>query len=490
MLADTSEMRLPQPVRGIPYRDISSRAKRKMTQDDPVLKFVVALPSRRIDEQTCGNDAEKNPLMFSLRTKLSILRALLLKKKSPYYIQFYVNGVCNLKCRQCNIVETNSGIGPMSLEEIETVTGGEPFLHKQIDKIVEIFVKHKLEVRLQTAGIATSEQLQNCYDAGARDLNVSLDSLDPNKQDYINSVPGSWEKAIDAIARVSKIFKEHSAICSLGCVLSRFNYREIPAIIEFATRIGWYVSLVPVHITRTSTPMGFRSYDEDFVFRESDYPELEKVFHTLSRMKRDGYLLFDAERFLESSLHFIRTGRPTWRHRGVCDSPDLYFAIRPNGEFAPCCDYTLDKPPRLSDPDFFRYYRRGDIHKLADPYVKNCAGCHYGSYPEVSISVRDRKALWHRAKLVFSSRKQIILSSSKEEYLAIIRDIKRKYPDAYRPASEQAEIHDKLRGWQAPESRRRLLQEDKQRRLIEGRTRRSQQPERTETTSQSRAVGS
>lgn len=199
--------------------------------------------------------------MFTTRTKLSILKALI-TRRSPYYVQFYVTGRCNLKCRQCNIVETNSALHEVTLPEIGMIarnlraigggivllTGGEPFIRDDLHEIVRIFHKEQLDVRLQTAGQATTEQLKRCYEAGARDINVSLDSLDGLKQDYINAIPGSYAKAIDALERISRVFNRGSAITSLGCVLSRFNYREIPAILEFATAIGWHVSLVPVHI--------------------------------------------------------------------------------------------------------------------------------------------------------------------------------------------------------------------------------------------------
>jgi len=145
--------------------------------------------------------------MFTLRTKLSILRALI-TRRAPYYIQFYINGQCNLMCRQCNIVESNSGIGELSLDQIKVVadnirrihggivllTGGEPFLRKDIHKVAQIFIERGLDVRLQTAGIATSEQLQNCYDVGCRDINISLDSLEPLKKEVVNLQDGNKQE--------------------------------------------------------------------------------------------------------------------------------------------------------------------------------------------------------------------------------------------------------------------------------------------------------
>jgi len=422
--------------------------------------------------------------MFSWRTKWSILRALL-TKSSPYYVQFYINGVCNLKCKQCNIVETNSGIGELSIPQMRMVaenirkigggivllTGGEPFLRRDVDQVAKAFLDEGLDVRLQTAGIATLDQLQRCHDVGAKDINISLDSLESNKQDFINSVPGSWHKAIGAISRVGQVFSQGSAICSLGCVLSRFNYKEIPAILEFATEIGWDLSLVPVHIADSAEEMGFRSYDRDFIFAKSDMEDLERLVETLIDMKRQGYQLFDSERFLWSSVEFLRTGTPTWRHNGVCDSPNLYFAIRPNGDFSTCCDYTLDHPPSLLDPEFPRMYRDGTVKSAAKSTVESCAGCHYGSYPEVTISVRDRKAFLERARTSLS-RRPAVKSLTEESLLALVGAIKDRYPEVYSTTWLPERAEQKLEMWKEPGQRRLLTIEDNATRKEEGRIRR------------------
>ena len=429
--------------------------------------------------------------MFTFQTKLAILKAIV-RKKGPYYIQFYINGRCNLKCKQCNIVETNSGLQEMTIDEIRVVarnirrigggivllTGGEPFLRKDVHEVAKAFLDENLDVRLQTAGQATTEQLQQCYDVGCRDLNISLDSLDPNKQDYINSVPGTWEKAILAIERVSEIFRGHSAICSLGCVLSRFNYREIPAILEFASSIGWYLSLVPVHISQKTSKYGFRSYDEDFSFNPEDYRDLKLVIEQLISMKRAGHLLFDAESYLWSAYEFLQGKPPTWRNanNGLCDSPDLYFAVRPNGDFTTCCDYIVEDTYNLKDPEFADWYRQGLIHKKAEPIVKACSGCHYGSYPEVSISVRDKRALLERIKIVLFQEKQVINTYPQRGLFDLIENIKEKYPAVYGEENwMRPEVTETLGQWSTPTGRKRLTVLDTEKRRSEGRVRKRSQ---------------
>lgn len=383
--------------------------------------------------------------MFTLRTKLSIAKAVLLRKKSPFYIQFFVSGSCNLRCRQCNIVKTNANVQELTSGQIGDVarsikaiggaivllTGGEPFLRKDLPEIVETFKRNNLEVRLQTAGIATSDSLARCHDAGARDINISLDSLDADIQDYINGVHGSWARALSAIERVSDIFSDTSAICGLGCVVSRFNYRELPAIVEFATRIGWFTSLVPAHIATPNKPRGFRSMDTDFLLESGDMRELDAVFSKLALMRREGATLFDSDRFLASMKEFMASGTPSWRNKGVCDSPDLYFAVRPNGDFTTCCDYILPVTYNLADPDFPKLYSEGYIHKIADPIVSSCSGCHYGSYPEVTLSVRNGKAIAERAHLVLFGKKHAMRRLRNGEAHEIAETVRKKYSKLY-----------------------------------------------------------
>lgn len=428
--------------------------------------------------------------MFGLQTFVSISKALI-TKKSPYYVQFYIIGKCNLMCRQCNIVETNSRIKEMPLDLIKDtaknlkkigagivlLTGGEPFMRHDLPEIVEAFKRNGLDVRLQTAGtrFATEEKLRACYEAGARDINVSVDSLDHNTFDYINAVPGTSENAFKTIELISNIFRKKSAILSFGTVLSQFNYREIPAIVEFARRIGWLVSLVPVHIASTNMPKGFRSYDHLFKFRPEQHTELDQLLEQLLDLKRSGAPIFDSEWFLKSATSFLKGNGPTWRHNGVCDSPNLYFAIRPNGDFTTCCDYTLEDAPKMYDDKFVELYLSGKIAARPDvsKIVKNCSGCHYGSYPEVTISVRDTKAFFERVALVINSgRGRLAKAKVQEGFLDELELVKANFPSVY-PNKQWLDknIITNLDQWADKLQRQSLLKHDLEIRKNQGRVR-------------------
>jgi hypothetical protein len=88
----------------------------------------------------------------------------------------------------------------------------------------------------------------------------------------------------------------------------------------------------------------------------------------------------------------------TWREKngGICDSPNLYFAILPNGQFAPCCDHRLPSDVYTYDKGFPQTFREKSFRTEVKKVTSACDGCMYGSYPEMTIAMRYFKATIQR----------------------------------------------------------------------------------------------
>jgi len=380
--------------------------------------------------------------MFTWQTKKSMLKAVL-THNSPFYVQFYVSKFCHLNCKMCNIVEANQDLKPFEPDKIELIaknlveigagvvllTGGEPFLRPDIPEIVRIFKKHNLDVRLQTAGlISTWDKIKKCVEYGARDINVSLDTLDEELGDYINGKTGSWRDAIKTIAYISRTFPKKDSVCALGCVLSPYNIDEIESILTFATEIGWWLSLVPAHITTEDKIMNFRGFDKFFVFKENEIENVAKLIERLKIMKKRGFNLFDSNDYLDSILHFIKTGHPTWREGDICDSPNLYFAILPDGRFAPCCDFRFEPVLFVYDRDFPKIYKSRSFRDKVKEITSKCPGCNFGSFPEMTLSARSFSTIKERILLQLKAKKGGIKFLSEDEIFKIIDEIKKNNP--------------------------------------------------------------
>ena len=376
---------------------------------------------------------------FNNIQKLRLARSLF-TKTSPSYIQFYITARCNLACEQCNIIYADADSQEMSIDQIRAMAknmaeigvcivlliGGEPFVRHDIADIIQAFTDVNIHVRMQTNGLASKKALQKCVGAGGHDISISLDSLEPSIQEKINGeYPKSWTRAIETIANVNKVFPMNGT-GFFGTVLMPRNLFHIKDVVEFATKIGWGVSLVPVHVSTPDQPAGFRTFDDSGVcqFVKRDYPLVRRVLEELKDLRNKGYNLYDSDEYLNDIYRFV-IGKPIhWRRRNnnVCDSPNLYFAVEPNGNIKPCCDFKLSNYYPVYNRDFPKWYRSGEIHKDVFSFTRNCTGCMYGSYPEITVTARYLKPLINRF-LYFNKNTPKLQKLSTEEMIDIAKNI-------------------------------------------------------------------
>ena len=381
--------------------------------------------------------------MFSKLSKKTLIQAALFQN-APVYVQFYVTARCNLTCKQCNIIYSNAAKRECTLDEINYIadnlktigvaivllTGGEPFLRKDLPEIIRIFEIRGIHVRMQTNGLASEEQIHKVVEYGGKDISISLDSLKPNIQDDINGgFSNSWHRALKAISIFTKYLPKKGSFASLGCVLQKSNLSDIEDVIKFGTAIKWFTSLVPIHITNNAEPIAFRTFDQSLSFAQSDYEAVDSVIETVRNMRKQGALLYDSDQYLDDIKRFIKGDKITWRqkNKNVCDSHSLYFAILPNGSFAPCCDHRLSSPVNVYDKDFPQIYNNKMLYNQVKNIVMHCDGCMYGSYPEMTISMRFMKAKLQRIHQFFASPpEKTNWPISYEELLNIISEINAK----------------------------------------------------------------
>ena len=378
--------------------------------------------------------------MFSHLSKSTLAQAALFKNK-PVYVQFYITARCNLTCQQCNIIYSNSDVRECNIDEIKRIadnlaklgvaiillTGGEPFVRNDLPEIIKAFSERGIHVRMQTNGLASEEKIIQAVEAGGKDISISLDSLRPSTQDNVNGgFNHSWERAIEVISLFSKYLPKNKSFAALGCVLQPDNLNDIEQVIRFGTQIGWHVSLVPAHVTTYSQPRGFRTFDKSLLFPPEMYEDVDKLLERVRKMRDKGYLLYDSNQYLDDIKSFIRREPTSWRDRnhGVCDSPNLYFAILPNGEFAPCCDHRMPNGTATYATDFPEIYNdslwRSEVRRV----VTSCEGCMYGSYPEMTISMRFMAAKLQRLRTFFTSPPVKPWPLSFKELLKLAKEIR------------------------------------------------------------------
>ncbi len=138
------------------------------------------------------------------------------------YLIYYITSRCNLRCEHCFYLDELNQHGEMSPAEIERVargvnplpfvrvTGGEPFLRKDLPEVLQAFYRHASTRRM---GIITNGTRPAWVEQSVRrllelcpelvvDVGVSIDGLEA-VHDAIRRLPGSYAKARETVERLN-----------------------------------------------------------------------------------------------------------------------------------------------------------------------------------------------------------------------------------------------------------------------------------------------
>jgi cyclic pyranopterin phosphate synthase len=136
-----------------------------------------------------------------------------------------------------SIAKAAAELGMRSLK----FTGGEPLLRKDLDLIIAR-IPQSLDISITTNGILLAERAEALARAGLDRVNVSLDSLQPNRYCQITGGrPGDLEKVLSGIdaSREADLLP-----IKLNFVVLKRNESEVPEMIDFCRRRGLILQLI------------------------------------------------------------------------------------------------------------------------------------------------------------------------------------------------------------------------------------------------------
>ncbi|WP_174279238.1 GTP 3',8-cyclase MoaA [Sphingomonas bacterium] len=227
------------------------------------------------------------------------------------YLRISVTDRCDLRCRYC-MSEAMTFLprhALLQLEEIAVIaerfiargvtkirlSGGEPLVRRDVGELVRRLGGHLGagldELTLTTNATKLADHAANLHAAGVRRVNVSLDSLDPDRFRFITR-HGDLTQVLGGIAAAAAA---GLAVKINTVALAGLNEDELPALLDWCVSQGHDLSLIE------TMPLG--AIDEDRVDR---FVPLTRVFERLS-----------ASHELVRDAH--RTGGPAryWRVAGT-----------------------------------------------------------------------------------------------------------------------------------------------------------------------------
>jgi GTP 3',8-cyclase len=193
------------------------------------------------------------------------------------YLRISVTDKCNLRCVYCmplhglpwlkraellsyeEITDIVATMAPMGLRRIR-ITGGEPLVRKDITRLVAMVsaVPGIDDIALSTNAVLLGDMAADLKAAGVRRVNVSLDSLRPERVDAIARRPGSFGQIMDGLAAAEAVGLEPLKINVV--VMRGRNDDELADFARITRERPWHVRFIEVMPVGENLDISAREY--------------------------------------------------------------------------------------------------------------------------------------------------------------------------------------------------------------------------------------
>lgn len=218
------------------------------------------------------------------------------KGESIAIIQFQYNYRCNFHCQHCDITRLRKKgkhkiFTPEEVKELSkqaddiglaqiVITGGEPLVFPDFDRIVEAIDPSKFWIVADTNGwFLNEERARHLKKIGVDKIQLSIDGLDPEEHDEFRRSPGSHQRCLKALD--ASLNAGLNVIIQTVVTKQRLRSEEFIKFVEFFNSKG-----VGVFVTYAKPVGDWEGNFDVLVNREDmDYMrELEKKYNVFTHL--------------------------------------------------------------------------------------------------------------------------------------------------------------------------------------------------------------
>lgn len=327
-----------------------------------------------------------------------------LSPNKPHHAQWLITRKCNYRCRGCNVwgeqdknelsaAEIKRGLDILrDLGIVEIVfSGGDPLLREDAQEIIEYASRYFVTTVYDNGSMAAKkvDALRNVDFAA-----ISIDSLDPEKMDYIKGVKGSLDKALHSVETLQK----EGINVSVTPTISQLNLNEIVDITNHFTSKGvpvWYC--LYSYDTSVDENQLFRIGKPKDEFIIKDKQAMVDLCDQLMEMKKHNKRILMTNKLIKALRSLYAEEKRTWNCRALQD----FFIIDHLGRVGGCHSHNFAG----SIFDLPKTWNSKEFKELRNIY-HNCTQCTYLCYIFYSLhsgpygNLELAKEQWKNAKLI------------------------------------------------------------------------------------------
>ncbi len=275
------------------------------------------------------------------------------------------------------------------------ISGGNPLLRDDAQEIIEYASKHFVTTVYDNGSMA-SKRIEALRDVDF--VAISIDSLDPAKNDRIKGVEGAWTRAMETV----ETLQQEGINIAVTPTISQMNLDEIINMTN--------------HFTEKDIPVWYCLYSYDGsddsrqLFRIGkprneliikDRQGMVDLCNSLIDMKKKNRKILITTKLLKTLRDYYEKDRRTWNCRALRN----FLVIDHNGRIAGCHVHNF----AASVFDLPKIWNSSEFKKMRETY-RSCTQCTYLCYIFYSLhgtpygNLTLAKDQWRNSKLLFKTK--------------------------------------------------------------------------------------
>jgi radical SAM protein with 4Fe4S-binding SPASM domain len=278
---------------------------------------------------------------------------------APLFTVWNFTNLCNLSCSHCyqdsdhralpdelTLTEKLDLVDQMAEQYVPMIAfaGGEPTMSKDLIPVLERCRQHGIHASIAThGGKITPDYATRLAETGVKYVEISLDSVNPEKHDAFRGQPGMWQRTV---AGMKNVVATDGLRLGVAMCVHQANVDEVEDMLQFAVDIG---ASCLAHFNFIPVGRGLEMVGGDLTPTQREH-----LLQTLNRWMQSGKIgvISTAPQFGRICIaHAPTEGRQACSHAGSgggekarviakylggCGAGRDYVCIEPDGTITPC----------------------------------------------------------------------------------------------------------------------------------------------------------